>query len=617
MKSLYISRYIVLVALLSSLSAFVAFALTVEELLAEMPARDPAHAASLFAQAAQWDDTQLVALCDRILPFEESSDAEAQLALHGLANYVMGPEGGAYRDKAARLFEETLNRTSHLESRRFFMSPLRVCGDDATVVALAPYLCDAELFDDAIRTLEAISGDAAIGLLANVACDGMPDGFDTAVETALMRMGDTVLVDTDATGLDPLVLAAATSPPGRDDADRVANLCRAALRDHDVAPHARSLALRALVNAQGVTAFPDLIEAAKASEPLVWGTALQLAATMPGEAISRSWVQWLPDLPEQARPQTVYMLGYRDDAASREAVLAALADDDLEMRLAAAETIGRHGGSEALAALERAMSNADSNAEIQTMKQAMLQLPEPDVSRMAAQGALQGDTAQRVAYLEIIAARLADEHLPIVRQCLEDEESRVRRAAMNTLAETGANEDMTLLLDHLLAATAEAEANVARTALIGIADKYDARSDALAHVLKQMEGASMAGRTRLLGVLGAFGDGAALEAVRGIVETALFEEPHDDSLGEAALEALGAWRNADACDLLLDIFGRLDRDEPRMTALRQLINAVSRTIEDEAKQLAVLKKAQAVCRNDAEAQVVTEAVTPLQPDGQE
>ncbi len=604
-------RYMALATLVGMLASSVAPALTVEELLAEMPAENSDHAARLFAHALTWDDAQLTALCDRVGPWEAGHDAEAALALHGLAQYVMRPDNSAHRGAVARLYETALARADHPDVQRFFMMLLQVCGDADTVAALAPYLCDHDVFDDAIQTLQSIGGAAATALLENADCGEMPDGFDTAVETGLMRMGDATAAAADAIGLDPLLFQAATMPPASDAASRVAALAREALRDNDHEPHVHALALRALTNAKGAAALPDLIDAAKSSERILWGAALQLAATLPGESVSSAWIQWLPDLPEAVRPQVVYMLGQRDDAASHEAVVAALTDESQALRIAAAETIGRIGGDPALAALERAMYDAEDTAEIDAVKQALLQYPAAAIAPIAARRALRGDPAQRIAYLEILAAQHADHKLDTVRTCLTDEELRVRRAAVNALADIGTAADMTLLFARLLEAPSGAEANTVRTALVTVADRHEARDVALAQLHALFGDADADGQARLLQVLGTLGDADALAAARGIVEKALFEAPTDEALAERALETLGTWPRTDAAHVLLDLLERVDDPEQRMTVLQRFMTAVSRTVSEDKDQAALLEKAVPLCRTEDEKAALEEALAPL------
>ncbi|HDP35368.1 MAG TPA: hypothetical protein ENN29_09695 [Candidatus Hydrogenedentes bacterium] len=583
-----------------------AFAMTMEEALAELPAKDSAHGAELFERIASGDEALIVALCDSVRLWEEGANPKVPMALHGLATHVTHPEHGANRAKVARVIEGALNRTEGPELKRFFMNLLRVCGDASSLAAVAPYVCDTTLFEDAVYTVEAIGGDGALLLLENVACEDMPAAVRTAVDTALMRMRDTVMRDTDKTGLDAMILAAAAAPPAQGDSVRVAVLCREALGNNQLSDQARATALRALANTDASNILPDLIAAAGDASPLVWGQALQLAGTLPGEDASRAWVKQLPKLPAPVRPQVIFMLGHRDDNTARAAVREALAADALDLRLAAYETIGRHGGKRALTALGRAMGKAESATEVEAIKNAMLQFPEPDVSRIASKGAGRGGKLQRIAYLEIISGRCAKQQLRSVRQCLKDKEPQVRRAAFAALAAVGEQKDLETLFEHLLAEEDNAAMNAARGAIVDIADRYDAR----AATLKKIEGffgdASLDIRTRLLKTLDAFGDANALDAVKQITEDALFGDLTDTRA--AALETLGAWRDARACDILSDFFERLEDEETRMATLRQLLIAVPRTISDGAKQKARWARVEPLCRTDAEKQAVAEAL---------
>ena len=128
MKNIDRVRHITFALLVLCLVAQVVSALTVDELLAEVPAKDSTHAAQLYEQLATGDEAVIVALCDGVVLWKEGADPKIPTALHGLANHVMRPENTANRTKVARLYEAALNRVEDIEVKRFFMSLLRVCG---------------------------------------------------------------------------------------------------------------------------------------------------------------------------------------------------------------------------------------------------------------------------------------------------------------------------------------------------------------------------------------------------------------------------------------------------------------------------------------------------------
>lgn len=584
-------------------------ALTVDELLAELPAKDSAHATQVYGQLVAGDEAVITALCDSVTLWTEGADPKVPMALHGLASYVMQPGNEANRGKVARIFDAALNRADSPDKQRFFMQMLRCCGDGDSIATLTPFLCNAEVFEDAVLTLEAIGGERAMAALENANCTNMPEDFAIAVNTALMHMRNTVMFEKDSTGLDTLVLAAAAAAPMPENTEQVAALCREALENTALKPHVQALALRALVNTEGQDALPDIMKAAGNEAPVVWGMALQLAASMPGDDVSRAWATQLDALPETVQPQVIYMLGGRDDRHARDAVRKALISKNADMRLAACDAVARFTEKDGfLQTLERAMLAAESKKDIESVKRAMLQFPEPDLSKLAARRTGRGDVSQRIAYLEIIAARHGEQHVGPVRKCLKDKTPEVRRAAMNTLAVIGAQEDMETMFTHLITEESAQEVNAARNALVALADKHVSRPALLAQIQNAFPDANLDVRKTLLKTLGDLGDKESLAEVGAIAETALLKEEKDLDLGNAALEVLGTWQDVRTCDVLLSLLERVETPETRTVIVKQILTAAPRVFTNPRKQIAFLEKTAAILTVEDERQPLVDEI---------
>ncbi len=590
-------------------------ALTVDELLAELPAKDSAHATEVYSQLATGDEAVITALCDSVVLWTEGANPKVPMALHGLASYVMQPENNAYRGKVARIFEAALNRADSPDKQHFFMQMLRCCGDGDSVNVITTFLCNAEVFEDAVLTVEAIGGESAMAALENARCTDMPEAFAIAVNTALMRMHNTTMFEKDSTGLDAMVLAAATAAPTPENREQVAALCREALENTALKPHVQALALRALVNTEGQGALPDIMKAAGSEAPVVWGMALQMAASMPGDDVSRVWATQLDTLPETVRPQVIYMLGGRGDRHAKAAVRKALISEDADMRLAACDAVARFTEKEGfLQPLERAMLAAESKKDIESVKRAMLQFPEPDLSKLAARRAGRGDVSQRIAYLEIIAARHGEQHVGPVRKCLKDKTPEVRRAAMNTLAVIGAPEDMKTMFTHLVTEESTQEVTAARNALVALADKHASRPALLAQIQNAFPDANLDVRKTLLKTLGDLGDKESLTEVGAIAEAALLKEEKDLDLGNAALEVLGTWQDVRTCDVLLSLLERMETPETRTVIVKQILTAAPRVFTNPRKQIAFLEKTAAILTEEDERQPLVDAIEKIKSE---
>ena len=79
------------------------------------------------------------------------------------------------------------------------------------------------------------------------------------------------------------------------------------------------------------------------------------------------------------------------------------------------------------------------------------------------------------------------------------------------------------------------------------------------------------------------------------------------------LETLGTWQNVRACDLLLDLFGRMEAEEQRMAVLLQIVIATPRVISDAPQQIEFLETVQAICATEAEKQIAVGAIEKARP----
>jgi len=590
-----------------------ASALSLEETLAAMPPENGAAADALFTQVLNEPDELLFGLCDRIYPPDQSPDAQAQFALYGLAKHVVRPGMEAQRGRVARVLEIALDRAAHPDVRRFFMAQLRVCGDSTSLRVLERYVCDPELFDDAVQSIAAIGGFEAVSPLFMLSCPEAP-GMDASVKNALLKLSGLPDYTPEESGLSPELLAAMAAPAAVEDNARIASLCRDALAKADVKPQYRTMALQALVRASGPDSLPELLQAAQSSEPAVWGTALFLAAELAGDIISQAWVSKLPEFEETVRPQVIAMLGKRADPVARQAVLAALADPQAEVRMAACQSISREQGPDMAGPLMDALKRAESAREIEAIKGALLRVPGlPEAASMK----LQNDPAytdglsasQKAACLEIVAERQADFFRDITVACLEDEDARVRRTACATLAVIGVEPDFDLFFRRLLNEERDAEADAARNAIGTMAKRLQVTDAAADQVGGKLAGASGESRGRLVKTLATLGNPRALEIVRAAAEQALFGTAPDTDYAVLLLDTLGVWPAPESGAVLEDLWQRLQDTFLRQAALKNYLVSVQRNYPDVSKRLEILAGIQGRCADDTERQSVADVIS--------
>ncbi len=624
----------VLCAVLSVCGA--AAALTMDEALAAMPPDNAEAAIAIFDQLLDGNPNVIASLADQVIAAEPGADAQARFALHGLACHVGRPDRDLQRLRLARLYEAALNRATHSEARRFFMSLLRLCGDDATLFVLAAFVCDPDVTEDAAQSIAAIGGPAAREVLEKLRCEEVPQA-DAAIQHALAMLNQLPTLDAAATGLNEELLAVLFWRSGEAlNSQGAAALCREALKREDVPPQHRAMILHALARIDQKDALPELVEAVRSTEPRCWGMALELAGGMADVEVSRTFAFRLQEFPPERRPQVIAMLGRRGDPIARRAAAAAFADPDVEVRLAAYEAVTQRASSSDSGAnnrpsrakstkmrsaeeyflkeLTEAMKKADSEREVQGIKEAMLRVPNWDLSSRDFEE-MELAPPQKAAYLQIIAERQCWTLRPVVDAWLLDGDPRVRREACAAVAAIGSEGDMDALYQRLLEEERDAEADAARGAIVALANKLGGTAVEAAVVKgrTRLESAADKAAVRLIKTLGALSGATALEGVLAVANRSLTDETPDVVAATAALETLGLWPGTESMAHLLDLLDRTEKTEQRALTVKQAVVAAQRAHKDDDKQREALAAIQEHCREEAESQIVLEAINKLTP----
>ncbi len=595
-----------------------AFALTVEDLCAAMPPENGAAADALFNQVLAEGDALIFALCDRIGPPEDTPDAGARFALYGLAKHVVGPGRETHRVRVTRIFEVALNRAGHPDVRRFFMEQLRFCGDNTTIRVLEPYVCDPDVYDDAVRCIASLGGLQGLASILLVDC---PDGPDksASIQNALLGLNAQPYYSPEETGLSAELLAAMALPESVEDHQRIAALCRESLQK-ELKPHYAAMVLQTLARVAGMDALPELLQAVQSPHRAYAGAALRLVGGLAGEEVSSALSARLEEFNENVRPQVVVLLGKRDDPAARQAVRDALKHPVEEVRLAAYDAVTRRSDPALAGPLMDALARAESDSERQAVKAAFLRLPgleaamqQEMLNRPADPGAY--TPAEKVLYLEIIRERQATAFREVAIALMNDPDDGVRRAACGALAAVGEPGDLAGLYQYQLAAAGESGAEVARTALAGLAIRLQLEEEAVTQATTRLAGASGEDAVRLLKTLGTLGTPAALKALQDAAEIIMFAAAPQEDQARALLETLSGWQGPEGGEAVLALWQRLEEASLRLMALKQYIAHVRRSFKEPEQQRERLTVIEGLCKTDAERQEVAEVISRISPKG--
>ena len=552
-------------ALTAALMVCAAYAATVDELLAKFPGQSAADTNAACAAIVDTGAPALAEICAKILPEGSGgADLAPRYAVSGLAKYCGAPG----RDAARALFVQTaidaLRRATDPTVKQFFAFHLGWAGNDSAVPSLAALLDDPATVQPGAAALESIATSAAVNALKAK--------FAAAPEAGKARI---------AKAID--ILGGVPAPPVAPNAVKTEG------------PSARAIALEALVREKGEKAVQELAATASDPDPQYRGAALLLTKRIPGKAGSAPWAQALRTSKDSAaRAQIVAMLATRDDEAAQKAVLAALRDDDMAVRLAALETLSGAAAEQGRKVLFRMVEDPKSNNEMSAAKHALMRATGTAVADEAAKryakqcpcaaadrpGMLppkQEPPDTRRAWLEILTARGTGAHAHVPMGALQDGDATVRLEAYAALCAIAGPDQVGPVYAAFLGTNEDKEEAVARETLAALTKNDAVARDALGkQTIEKLATSSDADAPRLMRLLNTLGSEAAAKAVAGTVTSASLAE----KTKLEAVHLLAVWPDPAGLNQIAALLDSIEGGPLRAAVIEGVCDAAKRVSGD-------------------------------------
>jgi hypothetical protein len=552
-------------ALVAVLMVCVAHAATIDELLAKFPGQNAAETDAACAAIIDAGAPALAEICGKILPEASGgADLAPRYAVSGLAKYCGAPGRDAARALFSQAVVDVMGRATDPSVKQFLAFQLQWAGNDAAVPALAALLDDAATAQSGTDALESIGTPAAV--------DALKAKLATAPEAARPRIAKAV----DIVGGVP-------APPVAPNAAKTDG------------PSVRAVALEALVREKGERAADELAATASDPDPQYRGAALLLTRRIPGKAGSAPWAQALRGAKDPAvRAQIVAMLTTRNDQMAQKAVLAALRDDDMAVRLAALETMSGSVAAQGQKALFRIVEDPKSSNEQVAAKHALMRATDTAVANEAAKryakqcpcsaadrpGALppkQDPPDTRRAWLEIVTARGTEANAQVPAGALQDGDASVRLEAYAALRAIGGAGQVEPVYAAFLATATDGEEAVARETLAAITKTDAAAREALvARTVEKLAAASDADAPRLMRLLNTLGSETGAKAVVGAALSATLAE----ATRMEALHQLAVWPDAAGLAQLVALLDSVEAATTRIAVIEGVCDAAKRAPGD-------------------------------------
>jgi hypothetical protein len=321
----------------------------------------------------------------------------------------------------------------------------------------------------------------------------------------------------------------------------------------------------------------------------------QVRTAARGAKFTQVFADQLPKLDVAGQIALLSALADRGDAAAKPAVLK-LADSssDENVRAAAIRSLGSLGGAEDLPLLIKTLSGK-SSAEQNAVRQALVRMSGPTISRTLATETKSAAPAVKAALIEILATRRAGDESPAIVAATIDDNSQVRSAAMAALGQIGRPDQLAAILPGVIKAQKGGERDAAERNVAQICsriDNEDQRGTALIEALNTID---VAQRDELLALVGRVGGKKLINFVAGIATG------EDVSRRRLGIDALSKWPDASVADKLLEIADKATDTAERDQAFQGYVKiAASRDNRSDQQRLDRMKQAMKVAKTPEE-----------------
>jgi len=623
----------------------------IQKFPAPTAAEREAYAAELFKDGA----AAIQSLSKMLVEPGKGDDKKVRFALEGMAIHASRPGGDSERKLFAQTVASELSGDFPPMIKTFLLIQLRITAGDEQVADIAKLLSDKELSDPAAQTLLTIRTPSvasalrsalatvkegprvtvinAIGALRDkdASAEILKDAENPDIEIknaalrALAAIGDDAAAPfmTKAANVDNWnnrnqALQAALSLAQRlvelGKKSEAAAICRT-LAKTEIAlkeSHLQCAALNILATADADAAFDDLKAALKNTSPEVRATALGIAASIPGAAITQRWAAELKGADPKFAVELLGVLERRNDSAAFAAVSEATQHTDASVR-AAAFRAAVVGGKNAVPVLltELGKEATKDNADELTAARTALAHVKGEGVNSALAAALPGDSPNlRKILISTLAERNAVEYVGELLAATNDTDSGVRTDAFEAVGKLGGVKEFPLVLNTIVKTDNDDNRTAAEKSAATIASHTQDKAALASATASAMNGASVKARQTLLRVLGKIGGADALAALKPSLTGA------ETDIVDTAVHEIAAWPDSSALPELLDVAKNATTLPHNALALTGYVRLLAENKHPTNDYLPKYEAAMALCRRvDEKKKIISGIQNVKTPEG--
>ena len=544
-----------------------------------------------FAQtippATKEQENKLIAVLKSDAPHKEKADACRQLAVIGTKDAI-APLAALLGDEklshSARYALEPIPDSAVDDALRDALGKLTgrplvgvigsigVRRDAKAVAPLAKMLQnpDADVAQAAGRALGSIGNSAAAKALQG-ALPNTPAVNQLAMCEGLFRCAEAIAAE-----------------GHKDQAIAIYDQLRTAKAPHQV----RAGALRGGILTRGNDGLPLLREHLRSDDYILFSAAVQAALELPGREVTQALTAELGQLPADNQILVMQALGDRHDPAALPAIVRIAKAGEVTLRVAALKVLGQLGNASVVPTLFA--TAVEPNAEVaKAAKDTLIGLAsDKEVDAAILAMAAKGESNARLIAIDVVAQRRTAAGNPLLFKISDDQDKRIRIAAIEALGQTGQTNDLAGLVTMLVNRKDAEELKTAENAAKAVCGRSTDKQACAKQLLAALPQANVEAKCALLRLLRVAAGADALQAVRAAAKDA------NSQIQDTAVRALCEWPSADAAGDLLEMAKTSPNPSRKIAALRGYISLVRDEALSTDKKLAMCKEAAALVQRN-------------------
>ncbi len=617
----------------------------VADLLAKMPAKDQEHLNALMEEMYSLGARGTSLICEQVIQAGTGDDSRARYAVSSLTGYLSKGSDMAKKKVWEEQCLDFIRSAVSYEVRTFFIRQLNLIGSDAALEVLKPFVTHEVMCSDAVMALEAIGTAKAQEMLASALdADICPCAGQIMDALAMKGYGQALpgYIRWYEKGSQPEKSAALLALAGSGNEEALPVLMKAAedagykweptgsvsallfyARQAGLAGEVRTMekitslvisksttpetanqrlaAMSVAVAVKGEDALPMLLDAINDPDIAIRGGVIRLATQIPGEDVTKKWINRYQKVRPEAKPEILFMLGERGDALAVPLLHKALNERSHDISSEAVSALAKIQGNKAVDPLLAWILKYDSEEGHWAAANSLMTILDKDnIGKVAASlPASMGHAT--VTLIWLLGWSGNHDYFKTVLPYVESDDPGVRAAALTALKNVAGYSDQETLIRMLVTTTERAEITEISNAITSASMRGNGtggRSDVILTALDKG-----ADRIKLIPLLTVTAGDEALQRVVREFENGSAE------IRDVCFDALAHWPEPSAAAALFDICasGNKTYERPAFDAYLRMVSAADMTPE---RRILLLKKiAPWALAPDARAEMIAVAGT--------